>query len=272
MSNENRFPSGATIDQVKKDAKKLTKAQNIPLNQALDASALKHGLALPWHRVQEWLAAQRRAAIASFTLPLDDGESKIVNMTYERPLVMVCGRVGCGKSSTALVLAAQVMARSKARVYFVTPRPAGWPPVVWDTLIQDYAGRCFEVGNVHNLDMALFNPTAGDIVILDERYHGARDQSLQQLIEQARNWLVGLFVCKQGDPADMELELTKSPYPGSGITLVVEGKGGFISHGKHATYTATAFEQGKITGEPDHKSWSGQFTITVSKPSGLAET
>jgi len=263
LPNENRFPSGATIDQVKKDAKKLVKAQNIPLNQALDAAALKHGLALPWNRVNNWLAGQKGSAIASFTLPLDNGETKIVNLTYEQPLIMVCGWVGCGKSTTALVLAGQVMAASQSRLFFVTSKPAGWPPVVWDTLSLDFPGRCFEVGDVHNLDLAQFHPVAGDVVILDERFHGARDQSLQQLIEQARNWRVGLFVCKQGGPADMESELTKSPYPDGGITLVVEGKGGFISHGKHATYTATGFEQAEVSGGSDRKSWTGQFTVTV---------
>ncbi|MBV7514576.1 ATP-binding protein [Pseudomonas sp. PDM25] len=273
MSNENRFPSGATIDQVKKDAKKLAKAQNIPLNQAQDAAALKHGLALPWNRVNEWLARQRGSAIASFSLPLDSGETKIVNLTSEQPLIMICGRVGCGKSTTALVLAGQAMATSKARLFFLTSKPAGWPPAVWDTLRQDFPGRCIEVGNFYDFDLfdlSQINPAAGDILILDERYQGARDHSLQRLIERARDWRVGLFVCKQGGAADMELELTKTPYPDRGIPLVVEGKGGFIRHGEHATYTATAFEQAKVTGEPDRKSWTGQFTITVSKPAVLA--
>lgn len=63
----------------------------------------------------------------------------------------------------------------------------------------------------------------------------------------------------------MELELTKSRYPESGITLVVEGKGGTISHGRHGTYTATAYEPAKVTGDADRKSWAGQFTITVAK-------
>ena len=275
MSNVNRFPSGATLDQVKKDAKKLARTQNIPLNQAQDAAALKHGLAMPWNRVNEWLKSQRVSAIASFTLPLDSGETKVVNLTCEQPLVMICGWVGCGKSTTALVLAGQAMAKSKARLFFLTSKPAGWPPKVWDTLCQDFPGRCFEIGNIRDFNvfhMLDINPTAGDIFILDERFQGAREESLHCLIELARNWKVGLFVCKQGAATDMELELTKVPYPDRGIPLVVEGKGGFIRHGEHATYTATAFEQGKITGEPDHKSWSGQFTITVSKQSGLAET
>ena len=213
LSNENRFPSGATIDQVKKDAKKLAKAQGIPLNKAQDASALKHGLALPWNRVNEWLAGQSRSSIASFTLPLDNGETKTVNLTSEQPLVIVYGWVGCGKSTTALVLAGQAMATSNASLFFLTSKPVGWPPAVWDSLYRDFPGRCFEVGDVHNLDLAQINPKAGDIVILDERYQGARNQSLQRLIEQARFWKVGLFVCKQGGLTDMEFELTKSHYP-----------------------------------------------------------
>ena len=170
LSNENRFPSGATIDQVKKDAKKLAKAQGIPLNKAQDASALKHGLALPWNRVNEWLAGQSRSAIASFTLPLDNGETKTVNLTSEQPLVIVYGWVGCGKSTTALVLAGQAMATSNASLFFLTSKPVGWPPAVWDSLYRDFPDRCFEVGDVHNLDLAQINPKAGDIVILDERY------------------------------------------------------------------------------------------------------
>ncbi|WP_137807240.1 MULTISPECIES: ATP-binding protein [unclassified Pseudomonas] len=272
LSNETRFPSGATIDQVKKDAKKLAKAQGIPLHQAQDAAALKHGLALPWNRVNEWLAGQSRSAIASFTLPLDNGETKTVNLTSEQPLVIVCGWVGCGKSTTALVLAGQAMATTNARLFFLTSKPVGWPPAVWDSLYRDFPGRCLEVGDVHNFDLAQINPTAGDIVILDERYQGARNQSLQRLIEQARLWKVGLFVCKQGGPSDMEFELTKSHYPDRGIPLIVEGKGGFIRHGEHATFTATGFEQAKASGQPDRTSWTGKFTITVSKPSVLAKT
>ncbi|SBW85405.1 Conserved hypothetical protein (plasmid) [Pseudomonas veronii 1YdBTEX2] len=164
------------------------------------------------------------------------------------------------------------MAASKSKLFFVTSKPAGWPPVVWDTLSLDFPGRCFEVGDVHNLDLALFHPDAGDVVILDERFHGARDQSLQQLIEQARNWGVGLFVCKQGDPADMESGLTKSEFPDRGITLIVEGRGGFIRHGKHATFTATGFEQAEVSGAPGRISWTGQFSVTVSRPSTLENT
>jgi hypothetical protein len=164
------------------------------------------------------------------------------------------------------------MATTNARLFFLTSKPVGWPPAVWDSLYRNFPSRCLEVGDVHNFDLAQINPTAGDIVILDERHQGARNQSLQRLIEQARFWKVGLFVCKQGGPSDMEFELTKSHYPDRGIPLIVEGKGGFIRHGEHATFTATGFEQAKASGQPDRISWTGQFTITVSKPSVLAKT
>lgn len=53
LTNSNRFPSGASIDQVKKDARKLAKSTGLSLHEALDQAAAEHGAQVPWNRIQE---------------------------------------------------------------------------------------------------------------------------------------------------------------------------------------------------------------------------
>jgi len=50
MSNDNcKFPSGRSVANCRKDAKRLSRDNKIPLNQALDAVAIANGISLPWH-------------------------------------------------------------------------------------------------------------------------------------------------------------------------------------------------------------------------------
>lgn len=43
-----KFPSGRTVNQVKLDAKRLKKSQNITLNEAQNKLAAENGLNMPW--------------------------------------------------------------------------------------------------------------------------------------------------------------------------------------------------------------------------------
>ncbi len=51
MNEELRFPDGATVEQAKKDAKKLAASMNIPLSEALDTTASHHGGVGKWQDV-----------------------------------------------------------------------------------------------------------------------------------------------------------------------------------------------------------------------------
>ena len=48
MSTELRFPSGITVTQARKDAKKLARAESIKLHEAQNRVAHSNGLNLSW--------------------------------------------------------------------------------------------------------------------------------------------------------------------------------------------------------------------------------
>lgn len=62
ISNQ-KFPSGRTVQQVKKDAKRLKKSSNITLTEALSQCAQMNGIAMPWDAAMREL--KRRALFAS---------------------------------------------------------------------------------------------------------------------------------------------------------------------------------------------------------------
>ncbi|KSH13730.1 hypothetical protein CKA47_25670 [Pseudomonas aeruginosa] len=225
MTISNRFPSGASLDQVKKDAKKLAKSNGLSLHEALDQAAAAHGAQVPWHRIQEFLAGDDdETLLARFALPLYAGGVFTVSLTETRPMISVTGRTGAGKSTTALLIAERYLASCRGRVHLVSPlhvQPTStveevsegcWMDV-WDRISLKYPGRCVrvvcpertaEMYMVGPLDLSHSQPERGDLVVLDERYHCAKGQSLIDVAEIARMWRVGLILCKQPRPWEHE--------------------------------------------------------------------
>ncbi|WP_277594406.1 hypothetical protein [Pseudomonas chlororaphis] len=226
MTISNRFPSGASLDQVKKDAKKLAKSNGLSLHEALDQAAAAHGAQVPWHRIQEFLAGDDdETLLARFALPLYAGGVFTVSLTETRPMISVTGRTGAGKSTTALLIAERYLASCRGRVHLVSPlhvQPTStveevsegcWMDV-WDRISLKYPGRCVrvvcpertaEMYMVGPLDLSHSQPERGDLVVLDERYHCAKGQSLIDVAEIARMWRVGLILCKQPRPWEHEI-------------------------------------------------------------------
>ncbi|HCF9534182.1 TPA: hypothetical protein NI657_000911 [Pseudomonas aeruginosa] len=225
MTISYRFPSGASLDQVKKDAKKLAKSNGLSLHEALDQAAAAHGAQVPWHRIQEFLAGDDdETLLARFALPLYAGGVFTVSLTETRPMISVTGRTGAGKSTTALLIAERYLASCRGRVHLVSPlhvQPTStveelsegcWMDV-WDRISLKYPGRCVrvvcpertaEMYMVGPLDLSHSQPERGDLVVLDERYHCAKGQSLIDVAEIARMWRVGLILCKQPRPWEHE--------------------------------------------------------------------
>lgn len=225
LTISNRFPSGAFLDQVKKDAKKLAKSNGLSLHEALDQAAAAHGAQVPWHRIQEFLAGDDdETLLARFALPLYAGGVFTVSLTETRPMISVTGRTGAGKSTTALLIAERYLASCRGRVHLVSPlhvQPTStveelsegcWMDV-WDRISLKYPGRCVrvvcpertaEMYMVGPLDLSHSQPERGDLVVLDERYHCAKGQSLIDVAEIARMWRVGLILCKQPRPWEHE--------------------------------------------------------------------
>ncbi|MBX6776647.1 hypothetical protein HX134_30620 [Pseudomonas aeruginosa] len=225
MTISDRFPSGASLDQVKKDAKKLAKSGGLSLHEALDQAAAAHGAQVPWHRIQEFLAGDDdETLLARFALPLFAGGVFTVSLTETRPMISVTGRPGAGKSTTSLLIAERYLASCRGRVHLVSPlhvQPTAiaeevsegcWMDV-WDRISLKYPGRCVrvvcpertaEMYMVGPLDLSPSQPERGDLVVLDERYHCAKGQSLIDVAEIARMWRVGLILCKQPRPWEHE--------------------------------------------------------------------
>lgn len=225
LTISNRFPSGASLDQVKKDAKKLAKSNGLSLHEALDQAAAAHGAQVPWHRIQEFLAGDDdETLLARFALPLYAGGVFTVSLTETRPMISVTGRTGAGKSTTALLIAERYLASCRGRVHLVSPlhvQPTStveelsegcWMDV-WDRISLKYPGRCVrvvcpertaEMYMVGPLDLSHSQPERGDLVVLDERYHCAKGQSLIDVAEIARMWRLGLILCKQPRPWEHE--------------------------------------------------------------------
>ncbi|WP_370601966.1 hypothetical protein [Pseudomonas nitroreducens] len=240
MTTSNRFPSGASTEQVKKDAKKLAKANSIPLHEALDRAAAEHGAPVPWNRVQEYLASQdNEELLALFTLPLSAGGDFFVSITVQRPLISVTGVVAVGKSISAMLIAEQFLAQTRGRVHLVSAYdlPADNDRVasesswghVWNRLKSEYGNRCLQVSSIGRpgellpgeaLDLTSTRPDRGDLVIVDERNYGARGQSFEEIASVARMWRVGVVLCKIGGPWNGEI--TREPADGGPFTVHVE--------------------------------------------------
>lgn len=240
MTTSNRFPSGASTEQVKKDAKKLAKANSIPLHEALDRAAAEHGAPVPWNRVQEYLASQdNEQLLVRFTLPLSAGGDFLVSITVQRPLISVTGVVAVGKSISAMLIAEHFLAQTRGRVHLVSAYdlPADNDRVasesswghVWNRLRTEYGNRCLQVSSnrrpgehlrAEALDLTATRPDRGDLVIVDEPHYGARGQRFEEIASVARLWRVGVVLCKIGGP--WSGESIPEPADGGPFTVHVE--------------------------------------------------
>lgn len=62
MSDSWKFPSGRSVANCRKDAKRLARQEKIPLNEALDRIASANGILLPWARALSILEGQSRSS------------------------------------------------------------------------------------------------------------------------------------------------------------------------------------------------------------------
>lgn len=101
-----RFSTGVSVTQAKKDAKRLSKSNDIPLHKALDIVANKHH-GEPWNKSINKLSG---GDSFSFTLHgcIEEGPTQI-QLSREEPLGIIDGMSGSGKSMLALSIAASFL-------------------------------------------------------------------------------------------------------------------------------------------------------------------
>lgn len=119
-----RLPSGVTIDQAKKDAKKRAKSLSIPLYQAQDEVARSNGLHCSWSEGMKHLNGDGRP-LANFKIG-----PRHVQLTREKPVAPIIGSTGSGKSVASLILAEQHLKAGGQVVWatFSLPEPGAVYP------------------------------------------------------------------------------------------------------------------------------------------------
>jgi hypothetical protein len=113
MTTEIRFPSGATLRQVKKDAKTLKRELNIAHHEALNAAAKQHGFNLDWRELQSRL--DRGGVLVDLKFQCNVS----LPLTLLRPAGMIIGPTGSGKTAVAAELCVNVLREGIPVVYLV---------------------------------------------------------------------------------------------------------------------------------------------------------
>jgi len=113
MQNEVRFPSGATLRQVKKDAKTIKRELNIPHHEALNEAARRHGLNLDWRDLQSRLDRGGELVKLSFQCNLSFA------LTLMRPTGFVIGSTGSGTTAIAAELCVNLLKTGTPVVHLV---------------------------------------------------------------------------------------------------------------------------------------------------------
>lgn len=92
MFNSNRLPTGLTLTQAKKDAKKLAKQNQLTFSESLETFAFLHGRAT-------WATLMQRL---NHPLSLIPGQEPFDNKKYNRSLLVIVGMSGSGKTQFQL--------------------------------------------------------------------------------------------------------------------------------------------------------------------------
>ncbi|MCG7884397.1 MAG: hypothetical protein AB2669_08150 [Candidatus Thiodiazotropha endolucinida] len=120
-----RFDSGLSISQAKKDAKKLAKAKDIPLHEALDIIAIENA-GLSWNKamyrvngVSEVGTISCRLARFVFSIhKVSESNDVECFLSKQTPVALINGMSGSGKTVAALCLAEQHV-QKKHKVFYL---------------------------------------------------------------------------------------------------------------------------------------------------------
>lgn len=230
MSSTTRFPSGATVDQVKKDARAIAKAEGIPRHQALDKAAAKHGLPLTWNRAISQLSTVQADTIATFSLQSVDGPVELV-LSREKPFGVLVGAAGSGKSVLSGLMAESYLATSKMPLHWVTAYWANTGSDLTSLLWQRVVRKGADQVHTHSVEArygsAPFSlaamehaPQPGSLFIVDETAAVLGANNVEQFFAPAWSLKVGTIFIVQ-HPND----LAGLPPEQVGFMLFAEGGG-----------------------------------------------
>ena len=170
MTDELRFPSGATMSQVKKDAKSIKRERNVSHSEALDAAAKQHGFNLPWNEVQSRLSSRGDLLELAFQCGINP------TLTLQRPIGFILGPTGSGKTAIAAEICVNLL-RAGGVVLNLIPDVLGYstiPGFIADEMCQASSTvpgfKRHDVAKGQSLSDLLteLSPKPGTLVVMEE--------------------------------------------------------------------------------------------------------
>ena len=209
-----KLPSGITITQAKKDAKKLAEAQSILLSKAQDLIAFQHGRA-KWPVLMQQINQQAK-------ISFNNGDNLIFlpPEKYQNTFTLLTGEPGAGKSVLLAEIAAQLVLAGQKVTYlsYRFPSEKTYMPV-------DYAERCFVKLSVDYPDLFNIYSSAledlelnGAVLLIDDMDVIQRRYSTEAIIDLLRCSMHSLISCQCFDDLHKSIQEWQ---PSDGIVQVV---------------------------------------------------
>lgn len=195
MSEKIRFPSGATVGQVKKDAKTIKRERNIPHHEALNIAARKHGLDIGWGEAQAALGNRHPLVTLTYQCEL------VLPLTAQRPLGVILGPTGCDKYAIAAEICFNLL-NAGGSVVNLIPDFKSYstiPGYIADAMgmssskVGGFSSQAVQAKKRVADLFADIAPTPGTLIVMDEP-QTLDDFFTESICNACINWQVG-FLC-----------------------------------------------------------------------------
>lgn len=201
MVDKFRLPSGASVRQVKKDAKTLKRELNISHHEALNVAAKQHGSDLDWNKLRLHLKNDDAVATLEFQCNLH------LQLTLPRPLGFVIGPTGSGRSAIAAELCVNHLKAGRNVINLISEHSYSTiPGYVGDAMgmissnVPEFTRKHVEGKQNFTELLALLSPKPGTLIVMEE------PQTLDQfdttsISADCARWRVGFIGVVQSDSA-----------------------------------------------------------------------
>lgn len=203
------LPTGLSVEQAKKDAKKLAQKLSIPLSEAQNIIAFKHGRS-QWHVLMEQLKKQKQL-VAEFTNNTRDKTE--ITFAKNKSINVILGPPGSGKSVLLLDLVTQFLEKGFPVMYLGAINPnsisTSSPYDGHDLLaISNLLTKYPESFRVHDCDTHKFTTEIdalmlnGAILVIEEPQtfiNESNEQDVRQLIDSSMHTFIVIQRIEDGD-------------------------------------------------------------------------
>lgn len=263
-----RFPSGATLAQVKKDAKRIARAEGAPLHRALDIASLRHGIcryAGTWDDVPDEIRGRHEPFLR---LPLPTASGLLgVQLSVARRNAYVLGSDTSVKRQVILQALRLALHLGLRRVIWCADGPIsstqGDFPGLWEVLLSEFPGR---VQRCALSEVAAFRLSAGSLVVIDDGYPGDLPAGVPASVALIR------FLPEGTAPDDDRLAFTLTRWPGEPeqslrfLLSEADGRAHFVDFERWQGWLDQAVElcvtRGICDLEDVARRWGGQSSLS----------